>query len=249
MKSKSAFKNLILDSLSNAELKKIENHLEEIEMPVGKVLYHPAEKIQHIYFPETSVISIVMVLENGDTLESGIIGKEGHSGAAVVLTEEVSPQEATVQLSGAGYRLPIKVFKNLFDENIDFRNVALRYLYAFVAQISQNAACQTHHNINQRLARWLLMFTDRAESDKLVMTQEFMAQMLGVHRPTVSKNANLLQKEGFISYNRGTVKILDRERLENFACECYRAIKQTLDGHTNIRDFEKSVRSDGVSTK
>ena len=127
----------------------------------------------------------------------------------------------------------------LFDENKIFRHAALHFIYAFIAQISQNAACLCHHKIDQRLARWLLMFADRADCDKLNMTHEFIAQMLGVHRPTVSKNANDLQKKGLISYNRGAVKILDREGLENFACECYAAIKQSLKGQTNRRKFEK----------
>ncbi len=231
--------NKVLNSLSAAEFKEIEKRLEKIEMILGNVLYYPGEKIEYVYFPETSVISIVMVLENGDTVESGIIGKEGFSGAAVILSEDISPQEATVQLSGEGYRLPVKDFKKLFEENKKFRSAALHSIYAFIAQISQNAACLCHHKIENRLARWFLMFSDRAERKALEMTQEFIAQMLGVHRPTVSKNANNLQKDGFISYNRGTVKIIDREGLENFACECYKAINQSLNGYENPRTFQK----------
>ena len=185
-------------------------------MPLGKVLYYPAEKIEYIYFPETCVISIVNVLENGDSVESGIIGSEGFSGAAVILSEEISPLEATIQLTGEIICLPVAEFRKLFEQNKKFRDVALRYVYAFIGQISQNAACLCHHNIDQRLARWFLMFADRADSNELKLTQEFIAQMLGVHRPTVSKNANDLQKKGFISYNRGSVKILDRERTRKF---------------------------------
>lgn len=209
-------------------------------MPLGKVLYCPLEKIDYIYFPETCVISVVMVLESGETVESGIIGKEGFSGAAVILSEKVSPQEATVQLTGNGFRLPVEDFRKLFDENKDFRNAALRYICAFIAQISQNSACLCYHTIDKRLARWFLMFADRAERSEINLTQQFIAQMLGVHRPTVSKNANELQKKGWISYNRGTVKILDRKSLENFTCECYDAINQSLNGFINVRTFEKS---------
>ena len=179
------FKNTLLQSLSKADLKEIEQKLEKIEMPVGKTLYYPAEKIDFIYFPETCVISVVMVLENGDTVESGIIGYEGFSGAAVILTEEVSPQEATIQLTGEGFRLPVADFHSLFEKNMDFRNAAMRYIYAFIAQISQNAACLCHHNVSQRLARWFLMFDDREfRLNQLDLTQEFIAQMLGVHRPS-----------------------------------------------------------------
>ncbi len=231
--------NKVLNALSAAEYKKIGERLEKIEMKLGTVLYYPGEKIDYVYFPETSVISIVMVLENGDTVESGVIGKEGFSGAAVILSEEVSPQEATVQLTGEGFRLPIEDFKKLFDESNDFRNAALHSIYAFITQISQNAACLCHHKIENRLARWFLMFSDRSGRKDMEMTQEFISQMLGVHRPTVSKNANNLQKIGFISYNRGTVKIIDRAGLEKFACECYRAINQSLNGYENPRTFQK----------
>lgn len=241
MKSHQLFQNSVLNSLSTAEFKKIEKRLERVELEVGNVLYYPLEKIEYIYFPETCVISIVMVLENGDTVESGIIGKEGFSGAVVVLSESVSPQEATIQLTGTAYRLPVKDFRKLFDENKEFRNVALRYMYAFIAQISQNAACLCYHNIDCRLARWLLMFDDRSAREELILTQEFIAQMLGVHRPTVSKTANDLQKKGWITYNRGTVKILDREKLENFTCECYEAIKVSLSGFENPRVFERAA--------
>jgi CRP-like cAMP-binding protein len=235
------FKNSLLNVLSSAEYKKIENHLEKIEMIVGKVLYYPSEKIEYVYFPETSVISIVIVFEDGNTVESGIIGNEGCSGAATILSEEVSTQEATVQLSGIGHRLPIAEFHKLFEDNKEFRGAAMRHIYSYIHQISQNAACLCHHKIDQRLGRWLLMFDDRASTDNLILTQEFIAQMLGVHRPTVSKNANALQKKKFIKYNRGTVKITDREGLEEYACECYQAIRRAIDGVSNVRYFEKSA--------
>lgn len=226
MKPQSALRNFVLNALSSDDFCGIENRLEKLNLPVGEVLYHPSGKTEYIYFPETSVISIVMILENGKTIESGIIGREGFSGSAVILSKEVSPQEATIQLTGEIWRLPVTDFKFLFSENAAFRDAALQHIYAFIAQISQNAACLCHHNIDRRLARWLLMFADRASKNELDLTQEFIAQMLGVHRPTVSKNANNLQQMGFISYNRGLVKILDRSGLESFACECYGAIKK-----------------------
>jgi CRP-like cAMP-binding protein len=239
MKTTDNIKNLVLKSLTADEFQKIEKHLKKIELPVGKVLYYTAEKIEYVYFPETGVISIVTVLETGNTVESGIIGSEGFSGAAVIFHEEISPLEATIQLSGELYRLPVGEFKKLFEHHKNFRDAVLHHIYTFIAQISQNAACLCHHKIDQRLARWLLMFDDRAASEKLHLTQEFIAQMLGVHRPTVSKNANELQKKGFISYNRGTVKILDRAALENFTCECYKTINDYLKGHKKAREFEK----------
>ncbi|MEO6589844.1 MAG: Crp/Fnr family transcriptional regulator [Pyrinomonadaceae bacterium] len=221
-------KNFILRNLSDLEFREIKERLEKLEMKIGDILYHPLEKTEYVYFPETGVISVVMVLENGETIESGIIGREGFSGAAVILSEDVSPQELTIQLTGECFRLPVNDYKSLFDKNKKFREAALYHIYAFIAQISQNAACLCHHNTDQRLARWFLMFADRAEKNELDLTQEFISQMLGVHRPTVSKNAGRLQQLGFISYNRGLVKILDRTGLENFTCECYRMIRQRL---------------------
>ncbi len=239
MKTITVVKNSLLNSLTAAELENIEKHLEKLELPVGKVLYYTAEKLEYVYFPETCVISIVTVLENGSTVETGIIGCEGFSGAAVIFHEQVSPLEATIQLNGELFRLPVAEFSKLFEHNKRFRDAALHHIYSFVAQISQNAACLCHHKIDQRLARWLLMFDDRTASEKLNLTQGFMAQMLGVHRPTVSKNANDLQKKGFISYNRGAVKILDRQGLENFTCECYETINHYLKGSVKAREFGK----------
>ncbi len=240
MKATNDIKNSVLNSLTADEFREIEKHLKKTELPVGKVLYYPAEKIEYVYFPENCVISIVTVLENGNMVETGIIGSEGFSGAAVIFHEEVSPLEATIQLSGELWRLPVDEFKKLFEQNKNFRDASLRHIYTFVAQISQNSACLCHHKIDQRLARWLLMFDDRASDRKLHLTQEFIAQMLGVHRPTVSKNANELQKKGFIAYNRGTVKILDRAGLENFTCECYKTINHYLKGTVESRKFEKA---------
>lgn len=198
------------------------------EMPLGKLLYNPHEKIEYVYFPETAVISIVTMLSDGRCVEAGIIGNEGMAGAFAAFGEDISPREATVQLGGAGWSLNVEDFRRMFEENKDFRCEVLRFVYGFVAQISQNAACICHHQVGQRLARWFLMCDDRAPSETLELTQEFIAQMLGVHRPTVSKNANELQKMGLIKYNRGTVKILDRTGLENLACECYAEINRNL---------------------
>ena len=203
-------------------------NLELIEMPLTKLLYSPQEKIEYVYFPETAVISIVTMLSDGKGVEAGIIGSEGMAGAFAAFGEDISPREATIQLGGACWRLNVKDFREEFDENKDFRCAVLHFVYAFVAQISQNAACICYHRIEQRLARWFLMFDDRAPSETLGLTQEFIAQMLGVHRPSVSKNANELQNMGLIKYNRGTVKIIDRDGLENLACECYAEIKRNL---------------------
>ena len=225
-------KNIIFNKLSKEIFKEIKPHLEEIEMPLTEILYRPHEKIDYIYFPETSVISIVTYLENGESVEAGIIGKEGVAGASIIFANDISPTEATTQLGGIGQRMKVSDFKNCFDDSKEFRNAVLYYVYSFIAQISQNSACLCHHTIEKRLARWLLMFSDRAESDKLILTQEFLAQMLGVQRPSVSMNAGKLQEMGLINYNRGVIKILDRTGMQNLACECYEEINMSLKGYS-----------------
>lgn len=202
--------------------------LEKVEMPLGEILHNPLEKIEYVYFPETSVISIVTLLENGSGVESGIIGREGISGTSVIMGENYSPRESTIQLGGEGWRIKTEEFREFFETHASFRRLVLHYIYAFIAQISQNAVCLCHHVIEQRLSRWLLMFDDRTDFEEMRLTQEFISQMLGVHRPSVSISAKKLQELGLISYNRGTIKILDREGLENFTCECYNSINMAL---------------------
>ena len=221
--------NKILESLEKSKLET----LKFVELPLSKLLYNPNDKIEYVYFPETAVVSIVTMLSDGRSIEAGIIGREGMAGAFAAFGEDLSPREATIQLGGSGWHMNVEDFREEFEQNKDFRKAVLNFVYAFVAQISQNAACICHHRIEQRLARWFLMFEDRAPSDNLELTQEFIAQMLGVHRPSVSKNANELQKMGLIKYNRGTVKIIDRNGLENLACECYAEIKRNLSSNNN----------------
>lgn len=219
-------RNSILKKLKSSKFEK----LKFLEFSLADLLYDPHDKIEFVYFPETCVISIVTMLSDGRGVEAGIIGKEGMAGAFAAFGEDISPREATIQLAGSGWRMKVEDFREEFDENKDFRCEVLHFVYAFVAQISQNAACICYHRIEQRLARWFLMFDDRAPSETLELTQEFIAQMLGVHRPSVSKNANELQKMGLIKYNRGTVEIIDRQGLENLACECYAEITRNF-GH------------------
>ncbi len=218
--------NFIIKSVGEKTFKQIEPELEKVEMPLSKLLNQSWSQISHVYFPETSVISVVSLLENGNGVESGIIGKEGVFGATAIFAGEISLGEATVQLGGEGWRMKVSAFKKIFECNVEFRKIILAYVFTFVAQITQNALCLCYHNIEKRLARWLLMFQDRAEREKLVLTQEFIAEMLGVHRPSVSKSANKLQSMNLISYTRGVVKILDRKGLENFSCECYKTISE-----------------------
>lgn len=230
--------NIILKCLSKKTFEQIESDLEKVEMPLTQLLNHSWSQISHVYFPETSVISVVSLLENGSGVESGIIGKEGILNATSIFAGEISLGEATVQLGGEGWRMKILAFKNTFENNAEFRKIILAYVFTFFAQMTQNTLCLCYHRIEKRLARWLLMFQDRAETEKLILTQEFLAEMLGVHRPSVSKNANKLQNMNLISYTRGVVKILDRKGLEDFSCECYQTITEINKRARDIKDYQ-----------
>lgn len=218
--------NFILRSLPVESYRKMLPYLETIEMPHSQTIYRSFEKIDHIYFPENSVISIVTNLEDGNCVETGIIGNDGLSGAEIILTETPSPREAMVQLAGFGRRMKIKDFREFVRSDEVLARLVLQFIHSFIGQISQNPACLCFHKIEKRLARWLLMFHDRADSDELGLTQEFIAVMLGVHRPTVTKFAVKLQNEGLISYNRGKIIILDRPGLLRTSCECYETIRR-----------------------
>ncbi|MGI8495767.1 MAG: Crp/Fnr family transcriptional regulator [Pyrinomonadaceae bacterium] len=227
---KSSEGNLILNHLPERMTDEIRPHLKQIEMPLGEVLYRPREKIEYIYFPETSVVSLVTCLENGDSVEAGIVGKEGVVGAAIIFADGISHTEAATQLGGSGQRMRVSDFKNCFNDSREFRDAVLYHIYSYIVQISQNSACLCYHTIEKRFARCLLMFADRANRETLVLTQQFIAQMLGVKRPSVSVNAARLQRMQLIKYNRGTIRILDRKALQNLACECYREISLSLGG-------------------
>lgn len=219
-------RNYILNSLPPEVYEKIAPLLEPVEMPHAETIYQPYKKIEHIYFPENSVISIVTNLENGSCVETGIIGNDGLSGTETILTEDASPREAMVQLAGFGNRLKVEDFQTLFNSEKVFAKRVMRYVYSFIGQISQNPACLCFHTIEKRLARWLLMFHDRADRDEMLLTQEFIAVMLGVHRPSVTKFAGKLQEMNLIRYNRGKITILDRPGLLQISCECYETICQ-----------------------
>jgi CRP-like cAMP-binding protein len=222
-----AFKNLFLSALPESELKRIEPFLERIDMKLGTVVHEPEAAYSYVYFPETAVISIVTCLEDGSNIETGIIGKEGVAGVTVILSDQASPRESTIQVAGSCLRLKADIFKKEFARNEELSRLSLRFVFAFIAQISQNAACVNKHRIEARLARWLLMLDDRVEGKEIRITQEFIAQMLGAHRPSVTECAIKLQEKGLIQYMRGVIKILDRPGLEKATCECYKVVKDS----------------------
>jgi CRP-like cAMP-binding protein len=222
-------RNLFLSALPEAEYNHLKPHLELLEMKLGTVVHEPNEPIRYVYFPENAIVSIVTYLEDGSNIETGLIGHEGIGGIGVILSDQVSPREATIQLAGRCLRMKAQAFKEAFQYGGELNRLALRVVVAFIGQASQNAACTNHHRIENRLARWLLMIHDRVEGDDLRITQEYIAQMLGVHRPSVTESAVKLQEKSLIKYARGRITVLDRDGLENASCECYRIIKDTYD--------------------
>ena len=222
--------NALLASLPPAVLRQLSPKLKHVDLPLRKVLYEPGEAIDAAYFPSLGMISLVANLEDGARAEVGIIGREGVLGISLMSEMNTSYVEAMVQLSGAAMRMEARDFRHEFGANAAFRAVLLRYSDALNTQIIQTAACNGRHGLEQRLARWLLMAQDRAQDDELPLTQDFLATMLGVHRPSITVTAGILQRAGLIRYSSGRVTVLDRASLEQASCECYEAIRRRAAG-------------------
>jgi CRP-like cAMP-binding protein len=211
-------RNEILLNMSAREFNLIRPHLQFVDLEQHRILYEPHKKLKFMYFPNRGLISLVVVLKTGRTVEAGIVGKEGASGTALSAGVSTSALREIVQISGEGFRIKREVFQKLLS--------AIPYVVLLGMQVSQTAACNRLHEIEQRLARWLLMAEDSASTSMLGITHDFLATMLGTDRPSVTLAAGLLQKAGLIEYGRGTVKITNRPQLEEFACECYSVIRE-----------------------
>lgn len=203
--------------------------LEPVTMTFGEVLYEPGEPIRHVYFPGTSLVSLLTLAGGHLALEVGLIGREGMVGVPIVLGHEVSPVRALVQGTGTALQMDSAQFRDEFRLNLPLQQEMYRYIHTLMAQISQTAACNRFHVVETRLARWLLMAHDRVKTDHFRMTHEFLSHMLGVRRVGVTKAAQALQRRNLISYSRGDITILDRKGLEASACECYEAVKDMHD--------------------
>jgi CRP-like cAMP-binding protein len=221
--------NRILRALPPAEYERLSVYLEQVEMPLGEVLYHPNEPISHVYFPNRGTVSVVCKFEDGKSVEAGMVGNEGMFGVCVFLGSVSTPLEAVVQLPGDALRMRADVLQKEFKRGEHLQDLLLRYTQAFIIQIAQTAACNRAHPIDGRLARWLLMCQDRAHSPELQLTHEFIAMMLGTRRAGVSEAAGKLQDEGIIKYKRGHVSVLDREELEGKSCECYPIVEKEFE--------------------
>ena len=217
--------NHLLAALSAAELKRIRRHLEPVEMPLGKVVYESGRHLDHVYFPSTCIISLLYVLESGASAEIAVVGNEGVVGVSLFMGGETTPSRAVVQSAGDAYRLPGQVMKDEFTRGSTMQHLLLRYTQALITQMAQTAVCNRHHSVDQQLCRWLLLSIDRLPSPEITMTQELIANMLGVRREGVTEAAGKLQKKGVISYRRGHIKVLDRPKLERLSCECYEVVR------------------------
>lgn len=219
-----AQKNHLLAALPKAEFVRLEPHLELISLPLGKAIYESGDKMTHIYFPTTAIISMLYIMENGATAEIGIAVNNGLIGSALFMGSESTSSRAVVQSTGDAIRIKSKPLQTEFDRGGLFQKLLLRYTQTLITQISQTAVCNRLHNVEQQLCRWLLINHDQLETNKLVMTQELIANMLGVRREGVAIAAKKLQKKGLIKYVRGTITMLDRKGLEQAACECYQIV-------------------------
>lgn len=217
--------NRLLDKVPPAELETLRPYLERVRLERSQTLISPQQPISHIYFPINTLASLVTVLEDGSTVESGSVGCEGMVGVPVLLNAETTPTLTVVQIAGDSLRIKAEAVKELFEQDGALHLLLTRYIHTLLVVTSQSAACNRRHDIEARLARWLLMSSDGVNSTELGITQEFLAVMLGVRRPGVTEAAIQLQHDGLISYSRGHVRILNRAGLEQAACECYAVVK------------------------
>ena len=218
--------NLLLQSLPESDIPRLTPFLERLHVKTQEVLVEPNEKILHVYFPVTCMISVVTLLDEGVTIESATIGNEGMSGLSVFHGLDVSMSRAIVQMEGETLRMPTSELKALLPQMPSLGVALGRYADALISMLAQSGACNGLHSVEQRFARWLLTIQDRVYCDEFTITQEFLGQMLGSHRPTVTLAAGVLQRAGFVTYRHGHVRILDRASLEEVACECYEIIRQ-----------------------
>jgi len=221
--------NHLLAALPDKEWLRWEPHLQVINLKLGQVLYESGGKMEYVYFPVNAIVSLLFVLENGSSAEIAVVGNEGIVGISLFMGGETTPSRAVVQSAGRCVRLSAHVLKSEFRDSLPVMHLLLRYTQALLTQMTQTAVCNRHHSLDQQLCRWLLLSMDRLTGNHLVMTQELIANMLGVRREGVTEAAGRLQKAGLISYARGKIEVIDRPGLEARTCECYAVVKKEYD--------------------
>jgi CRP-like cAMP-binding protein len=221
--------NQLLAALPDGEWLRWQSHLELVSLPLGQVLYEPGATLSHVYFPTNAIVSLLYVMENGASAEIAVVGHEGIVGISLFMGGESTPSRAVVQSAGEGYRVRAQMMKEEFNRAGPVLHLFLRYTQALITQMAQTAVCNRHHSLDQQLCRWLLLSLDRLSGNELVMTQELIANMLGVRREGVTEGALKLQQDGLIRYARGRITVLDRSGLEKRTCECYAVVKREYD--------------------
>ena len=221
--------NHILAALSPEVQRRVFPQIEYVPLPLGKVLYESGDTLRHVYFPTDSIVSLLYVMESGASAEISVVGNEGVVGVSLFMGGESTPSRAIVQSGGHAYRLLAQRLKDEFNRHGELMTLMLRYTQALITQMAQTAVCNRHHTIDQQLCRWLLLSLDRLPSNRLTMTQELIANMLGVRREGVTEAAGKLQRLGVIDYSRGHITVLDRPQLELLSCECYAVVKRETD--------------------
>jgi CRP-like cAMP-binding protein len=221
--------NHLLRALPPAESQRWFPLLETVDLPLGTVLYESGGTLSHVYFPTTAIVSLLYVMENGASAEIAVVGNEGILGISLFMGGESTPSRAVVQSAGQGLRLRAPLMKEEFNRAGPVLHLMLRYTQALITQMAQTAVCNRHHSLDQQLCRWLLLSLDRLEGNELIMTQELIANMLGVRREGVTEGALKLQHAGLIKYSRGHITVLDRSGLEQRSCECYAVVKKEYD--------------------
>jgi CRP-like cAMP-binding protein len=217
--------NRLLSALPIEITSRMKPYLETVSLSFKEILYKPKKAIDYVYFPSHGVVSLLVILEDGSVSEVGLVGNEGVVGISVFLEVETTPFKAIVQVPGVALKMKADVFRDFVRYEQPFNNLLLRYSHARMLQFAQSAACIAHHSVEERCCRWLLMTRDRANSNQFPITHEFLSQMLGVRRASVTVVAGMLQKAGLISYSRGRMNILDPQGLEEVSCKCYRLVK------------------------
>ena len=234
-------RNRLLAALPASVQARLTPNCEPVTLALGEVVYAAGATMRYVYFPIDCIVSLLNVLENGQSTEIAVVGNEGLVGAAAFMGGDRTPSEAVVQSAGSAYRLAARQLMHEFDRHREMRVLVLRYIQALTAQMAQTAACNRHHAVEQQLCRWLLLSLDRLPTNQLTMTQELIANMLGVRREGVTEAAGKLQRSGVIEYSRGHIRVLDRGALEKLSCECYSVVKAETE---RLLSFAAKVKTD-----
>lgn len=221
--------NQLLEALATEEYQRLAPNLERVYLKLGASLVESGQAMRHVYFPSDSIVSLLCLMEDGNSTEIAVVGAEGIVGISLFMGGETTPSRAIVQSAGTAYRLKGQLLKDEFYRAGPLQRLLLRYTQALITQMAQTAVCNRHHSLDQQLCRWLLLSLDRLSTNELLMTQELIANMLGVRREGVTESAGKLQRAGLISYHRGRIVILDRPGLEARVCECYKVVKKEYD--------------------